>query len=163
MKIYIDGACAVHTGKNGAWAYVVVDEDKVVHEDSGFETGTTNARMELRSAIESLHWLWKTTPSGEFEAEIFSDSSYLVNGVNNWKQSWIDNGWVTVAGEPVKNKDQWFVIYNLIRMAMIRFTWVKGHSGEKWNEYVDGLCKLVAEQTPIRELKLEENCYTTNG
>lgn len=80
MKIYIDGACAVHTGKNGAWAYVVVENDQVVHEDSGFCLETTNSRMELMSAKEALRWLW----DNGFTAEIISDSSYLINGVTLW-------------------------------------------------------------------------------
>lgn len=153
MKIYIDGACAVHTGKNGAWAYVVVEDDIVVHEDSGFELETTNSRMELMSTIKALRWCIENKRlSAKMDYEIISDSSYVVNGITTWVKTWELNDWMSSTGTSVKNRDLWNQLNEASWYLNLKWTWVKGHSGEKWNEYVDSLCKIVAEQTPIAEL-----------
>jgi len=176
MKIYIDGCCAVHTSKNGAWAYVAIEpsleqglehsselaQDVVICENSGFVENTTNSRMELEAAVIATRWCILNKVSS---AEIISDSSYLINGITEWFKGWLYNGWKTSAGEDVKNKDLWRDLIGVKSFGLvdIKWTWVKCHSGDKWNEYVDHLCKLVAEQTPVGELKAEEMCYTPNG
>lgn len=151
MTIYIDGCCAVHTTKNGAWAYAVVLDDEIVFEDSGFVENTTNSRMELTSAVMATRWCIFNKVSS---AEIVSDSSYLINGITEWYKTWIYNGWKTSAEDDVKNKDLWRDLIGVKSFGIVDINWtlVKGHSGDKWNEYVDSLCKLVAEQTPVREL-----------
>jgi ribonuclease HI len=83
VQIYTDGACSGNPG-DGGWAAILIfgEKEKGI---SGFEADTTNNKMELRAAIEALKSLKEPC-----EVELFSDSSYLVNGfemgwLTNWK------------------------------------------------------------------------------
>lgn len=147
MKIYIDGACAVHTTKNGAWAFVVIEDEYIIHEDSGFERNTTNSRMEMTALIKALA-AYQEYPH---PIEVVTDSRLLFNA-KEYLSKWNANGWRTSAGEEVLNKDLWLEIDYLLDCLDVDLQWTKGHSGQKWNEYVDSLCKIVAEQTQISEL-----------
>lgn len=68
---------------------------------------------------------------------IYSDSAYCVNLINDWMYKWQQNGWKRPKNQEVKNLDIIKEIYTLASLAEIRK--VPGHSGIKWNEYVDGL------------------------
>lgn len=146
MKIYIDGSCAVHTTKNGAWAFVVVEDEYIIHENSGFEQNTTNSRMEMTALIKAL----ADHIDYPHVIEVVTDSKLIFNA-KDYLGKWHTNGWRTSAGE-VLNKDLWLEIDYLLDCMDVDIQWTKGHSGEKWNEYADSLCKIVAEQTPVGEL-----------
>ena len=53
----------------------------------------------------------------------------MVNWINNWKK----NGWKTSAKKPVKNKDLWQELDELVQDYSIKWLWVKGHSGHPGN------------------------------
>lgn len=138
MKIYTDGACSENPGPGG-WAAVIALEDRL-ETISGNEAYTTNNRMELTSVIKALE---KAQELGATSVEIVSDSAYVVNAVLfNWIDKWRMNNWVTTKGEQVKNKDLWKKLVRLFETGVrIKFTKVKGHSGNTLNEMVDKLAK----------------------
>lgn len=154
VRIYTDGACSKNPGPGGWAAIVCVADDNV--ELSGCEPDTTNNRMELKAVVESLSYLIKNLaydPSSEFE--LLSDSAYVINAINGaWAVKWKMCGWKTAKGDDVKNRDLWEeLLYMLgaIKLAKVKlkFTKVKGHSGNFFNERVDRLAK---EQSAIAKL-----------
>jgi len=132
VVIYTDGGCEGNPGPGG-WG-AVVRCGQAVRELSGGELATTNNRMEMRAAIESL----ATLDAGS-EVCVFTDSQYLKNGITLWISGWKRKGWVTAAREPVKNVDLWKRLDELAARHRITWKWVKGHAGHADNERCDGL------------------------
>ncbi len=130
--IYTDGGCKGNPGPGGWGAVVRCGE--VVREISGGELATTNNRMEMRAAIESL-----ATLETRSEVCIFTDSQYLKNGITQWISGWKRKGWLTAAKEPVKNVDLWKRLDALVAQHRVTWKWVKGHAGNADNERCDGL------------------------
>lgn len=122
--IYTDGACNPNPGVGG-WAFYDRTNDYVKW---GYEEYSTNNIMELSAIIYALEYL-----DGR-EAIIYSDSRYCVDGINEWMHNWSRKGWTKSGG--LKNKELWQRIYNMNRRG-VYFKWVRGHSGNKWNELVD--------------------------
>lgn len=141
LRLYTDGACSRNgqEGAIGGWAFVIVDsEDNIIDSGNGRAENTTNQQMELTAIIEGLSALVKLS---FFTAEIFSDSAYCINAINDgWINRWLRNGWLTSKKEPVKNQGYWEALYALYSVDdRLTFTKVKGHSTDKWNNYVDAM------------------------
>ena len=97
--IYTDGACSGNPGPGG-WGALLMYES-ATREISGYEPATTNNRMELSAAIEGMEALKEPC-----RVEIYSDSSYLVNAINEgWLKRWVKNNWKTAAKKNVENID----------------------------------------------------------
>lgn len=133
ITIYTDGACKGNPGPGG-WAAILI-AGKTEREISGAESDTTNNRMELQAVIEALKCL--TRPC---DIKLYTDSKYVCNAfLQNWISNWLKRGWTTSAGKPVKNKDLWEELISLTKPHNITWFWVKGHSGNKYNERCDEL------------------------
>ncbi len=135
--IYCDGCCLGNPG-NGGWAGFLQfnGHEKTI---SGFEANTTNNRMELRAAIESLRAITKNHP-----IIIYTDSQYVINGITKWMPNWQKNNFKGADKKPIKNQDLWQELYILSQKFTIKWQWVRGHSGNPGNELVDGLAKQAA-------------------
>lgn len=136
-RIYTDGSCRGNPGPGG-WAWASSRE----HFGSGAEPHTTNQRMEIRAVIEAL------TACPDEELEIVSDSTYVVKCFHDkWHQGWFRRGWKNAKGETVSNRDLWEELFALVFAAgrSVTFTWVKGHSGDAGNDFVDLLATEAAD------------------
>ena len=132
-KIYTDGACLGNPGPGG-WGAVIFDKDDKQRNISGSEKNTTNNRMELLAAIMSLKKI-KTNS----EVVIFTDSTYVKNGITEWMKNWKKNGWKNSGKKPVKNKDLWEKLDKLCEANSVSWKWVKGHSTNEFNNLADEL------------------------
>ena len=132
-KIYTDGACSGNPGPGG-WGAVILDQDDKQKNISGSEKNTTNNRMELLAAIMSLKKI-KTNS----EVVIFTDSTYVKNGITEWMKKWKKNGWKNSSKKPVKNKDLWEKLDKLCEANSVSRKWVKGHSTNEFNNLADEL------------------------
>ena len=132
-KIYTDGACSGNPGPGG-WGAVILDQDDKQKNISGSEKNTTNNRMELLAAIMSLKKI-KTNS----EVVIFTDSTYVKNGITEWMKNWKKNGWKNSSKKPVKNKDLWEKLDKLCEANSVSWKWVKGHSTNEFNNLADEL------------------------
>ena len=90
--------------------------------------------MELSAAIMALKKI-KTNS----EVIIYTDSTYVKNGITEWVLKWKENGWKNSNKKPVKNKDLWVKLLNLCEKNKISWKWVKGHSTNKYNNLADEL------------------------
>ena len=132
-KIYTDGACSGNPGPGG-WGAVILDQDDKQKNISGSEKNTTNNRMELLAAIMSLKKI-KTNS----EVVIFTDSTYVKNGITEWMKIWKKNGWKNSSKKPIKNKDLWEKLDKLCEANSVSWKWVKGHSTNEFNNLADEL------------------------
>lgn len=139
IEIFTDGGCSGNPGPGG-WAYVLIDGGSV-KERSGGTADTTNNRMELTAVISALQDVHSNPAWRSRALRVSTDSQYVKNGITQWIQGWIRNGWKTASKQPVKNQDLWQELYGLTRGLQLEWFWVKGHSGHQQNERCDTLVK----------------------
>lgn len=144
IDLFTDGACSGNPGPGG-WGVIIRRGDQE-QELSGSDPQTTNNRMEMMAAIEGLKVL---APSSK--ARVFTDSSYLKDGMTSWMAKWKKGGWKTASGAPVKNQDLWEELDRLCALHQIEWLWVKGHSGHPENERADVLARNAIVQEMMRE------------
>jgi len=137
--IYTDGACSGNPGPGG-WGAVIFDESEKQLNISGKVKDTTNNRMELTAPIMALEKI-KT----DSEVVIFTDSTYVKNGITDWIKKWEKNNWKNANKKPVKNKDLWIKLNNLCQKNKIVWKWIKGHTNNKYNNIADELATLAIE------------------
>jgi ribonuclease HI len=134
--IYTDGACKGNPGEGG-WG-VYIELNSVSKKIYGYEENTTNNRMEIKAAIEALNEL-----DVKSDVLLYTDSKYLMEGINSWIKNWKLNNWKTSAKKDVKNVDLWKKIDELNSLHNVEWKWVKGHSGDFGNEMADNLANLA--------------------
>ena len=139
IELFTDGACKGNPGLGG-WG-VLIKNSKILNELKVIQQQTTNNRMELIAVIKGLKSIQENA-----DIEITTDSMYVNNGINQWIDNWKNNGWKTAAKKPVKNKDLWQELDELVQNYSIKWIWVKGHSGHPGNERADQLANEAIEE-----------------
>ena len=134
-KIYTDGACSGNPGPGG-WAVIILVNNEIKEMFFGSEKNTTNNQMELLAPIKAIQKFKKKS-----EILIFTDSTYVKDGITTWIKQWEKNGWKTASKKPVKNKELWKKLQNLSSKHSIKWIWVKGHAQDKYNNLVDELAQ----------------------
>jgi ribonuclease HI len=140
ITIYTDGGCTGNPGPGG-WAAVILFNENETRL-SGGEISTTNNKMELTAVIKALMFINENSEMKEKTVEIYTDSQYVKNGLTQWIFNWIKNGWKTAAKQPVKNKEYWIDLKQQADKLQIKWNWVKGHSGDFYNELCDSLVEV---------------------
>ena len=146
IKIYTDGACVGNPGPGG-WAAIILMENEK-KELFGGEKLTTNNRMELTAAIKALEYCDAQEgkqPSLK-QIRIYTDSTYVKEGITVWINNWEKNNWKTADKKNVRNVDLWKKLKELVKSNQIEWSWIKGHSDDPMNDLAD---KLAKEATPI--------------
>jgi ribonuclease HI len=131
VSIYTDGSLG--KGGCGGWAFAAISCDNVITEQVGTEDGTTINRMELTAILRALQWaLASNTP----EPIIVSDSRYALGAIRmNWPHRAKANQDLVLTGR------------SLVRLLNPTLQHVRGHSGNRWNDYVDRLA-VAARKAP---------------
>jgi ribonuclease HI len=147
IVVFTDGASKGNPGPGG-WGVVIVTPDGHVTELGGGAAQTTNNRMELTGAIEALSRLRGT--SGP--VDVYTDSTYLIQGIRSWVHNWRRRGWKTASGGDVLNRELWEALWDLVTARGARtITWhyVRGHVGTPGNERVDAIADACATGKPV--------------
>lgn len=140
LELYTDGACK--KDKVGGWG-CLLRWGSTVKEIFGGEADTTNNRMELMGVIAGLQALTRTG----LKVHITTDSQYVLQGATKWHIGWRRRKWLTSEGDPVKNKDLWLILLDLLEEHdHVKWTWVRGHRGHPENERADQLANLGVGQ-----------------
>lgn len=139
VEIYTDGACRGNPGPGG-WAAVLRSG---AHEKTlqGSAAQTTNNRMELTAAVSALQALMRPA-----SVVLYTDSKYVQQGISEWLPSWRARGWKTAGKKPVKNLDLWQALHQATAAHAIEWRWVRGHSGNAYNEEVDRLANEAIDK-----------------
>lgn len=170
--IYTDGAAKGNPGRAG-WAAVILlpqnygGQGRLCEIGGGIEYATNN-QMELTAPIEALKYIKKinlSQPSpGQERAkgevvEIISDSKYVILGITEWIFNWQKNNWRNAAKKPVLNRELWEELHKLTEELTcppmrreLKWTYVKGHNEDKYNDRADLIATSFAEGVPV-ELK----------
>lgn len=138
VEMFTDGACLGNPGPGG-WG-VVLRWRGQERELSGEAAATTNNRMELTAAIEGLKALKRPA-----RVRVYTDSTYLRDGITRWIHRWKQNGWRTADKKPVKNAELWRSLDEALRRHRVEWHWLRGHAGHPENERADRLARRAAE------------------
>lgn len=147
--VFTDGAAKGNPGPGG-WGAIVVTPDERVVELGGGAPHTTNNRMELSGAIAALrHVAGRPEP-----VAIYTDSTYLIQGITQWIWGWRRRGWKTAEGADVLNRELWEDLSALVAArngsgAKVEWHWVRGHVGTPGNERADAISVAFALQRDV--------------
>ena len=147
VNIHTDGSCLGNPGPGG-WAVVIITPGDMENRTlRGGDPRTTNNQMELRAAIEGIRGLEGIFGSAQgLDVTLHSDSQYLCKAFNdNWIGGWLKRGWRTSKKQPVLNREMWEELIRVTRGINITWQWVKGHSGDYFNEMCDRIAREEAE------------------
>lgn len=120
---YTDGSCDnLSKERAGGAAYVILKDGEIAKIKNHGQLNTSNNRMELLAIISAVN----ACPDGAY-VDIYTDSQYCILVLSK-------------SYKPKKNSD----LYELFKkcaahVAGVRFHWVKGHDGNKYNELADQL------------------------
>jgi len=146
----------VYKAKLGAWAAILKLNDKRI-ELFGTQFETTNNRMAITSIIKALEYIKRK----DCHILFISDSSYIVNSLNEWLDKWIHNGWKSTTGD-VENTDLWKQVIKLRQQyASVAGKHVKAHGKEQIdsditeedimeNQNADAICYNARQAIPFR-------------
>ena len=132
IKIYTDGACRGNPGRGG-WGVFIIN-GQASKKIFGGKIETTNNEMELTAAIKGLEYFNSPT-----DLDLYTDSKYVMDGINDWIHNWKRNGWKTANKKPVKRSNLWMELDKLNSFHDVKWYWVKGHSGDIGNDMADEL------------------------
>lgn len=143
VTIYTDGACRGNGKENTIGAYgIVLIYNEAKKEIKKSFINTTNNIMELSAVTDALSMLKEPC-----SVKVYSDSAYVVNAVNqNWIKGWVKNGWKTSAKEPVKNRELWERLIELMEIHEVKFIKVKGHADNPFNNRCDELANEAMDE-----------------
>lgn len=125
---YTDGSYQDSVGAGGCASVILDENNKVIKIICDGFKETTNNRMEIRGVLNVLDYFKQPT-----KIEIISDSQYVINSITEGHVK----RWFREKDFNKKNLDLWFKLLDLIDFHKVSFTWVKGHNGNKWNEFAD--------------------------
>ena len=151
IDIFTDGSCSGNPGPGG-WAGVIIHD--LISILTGYETNTTNNRMELMATINVIKLIDTKT-----SINLFTDSNYVKNGITVWIHSWIQNDWRNSQKKEVANKDLWLELYDLNNTYKISWNWVKAHENNTYNNLADEYAVLSMRNQKSYNI---ENYTTTN-
>jgi ribonuclease HI len=137
--VHTDGACSGNPGPGGWGAILEFGDHK--KELKGGEAHTTNNRMELMAAISALEALKRPCV-----VAMHTDSTYVRDGITKYINNWKRNGWRTASKEPVKNVDLWQRLEAARDRHAVRWHWIKGHSGDQYNDRADELVREARDE-----------------
>ena len=146
LSIFTDGAAIDNPGPAGA-AFVIVMADAEVFSRA-FPLGhATNNVAELTGPIEALRFLGERT---DLKITISTDAKYVSNGFTQWLPNWKRNGWRSSTGGAVKNRELWEALdTEAAKFPDLRWAWIKGHAGHRFNEQADELATRAAKASAL--------------
>ena len=151
IAVYTDGACLCNPNGPGGFSAVMLLPDGREAMVSGYEFSTTNNRMEIMAAIAGLDWLSREVSCQGKQVTLWTDSKYLRNVfAKNWISRWKKNGWKTIKGTDVLNKDLLELLDWLVHITNVTFMWQNGHSGSHFNEKADMIAGKQAKFAAAR-------------
>ncbi len=143
--IFTDGSSRGNPGPGGWGALIISSEpDSKVQELGGREEHTTNNRMEILAAINAL-----SGAENGSQNIVYTDSSYLINGITKWVHGWKKNNWKTKTKDDVLNKDLWQRLLGVCENKNVNFQYVGGHVGVAGNERCDIIATSFADDVKI--------------
>ncbi len=139
VNIWSDGSCSHNPGQGGYAALVsYAGAESII---CGYSPSTTNNRMELTAFISGIQHAISICEE-DMHITIYTDSKYIYNAI---EFKWL-NRWNKKSYAGIKNEDLWSILYDILKVIDITVIWVKGHSGDKYNDIVDKFAVMARNE-----------------
>jgi ribonuclease HI len=156
FALFCDGACRGNPGP-GAWSVLGQGgQGEILFEGTGVDYLTTNNKMELEAAIQSLERIQDHLVDADGDKKtkvqifLYSDSKYVVEGIEKWLPGWKAKGWKKADKTSPENLDKWQRLDELKNvLPSLRVLWVKGHSGHPQNDYCDRMANEALDEAGL--------------
>lgn len=101
----------------------------------------TNQRAEIYAIIRAMEQLDAYLVPKDAAVVLFTDSMYCCKAFSDWIPRWrkTANNWMTRNNEPVKNRQLFEKMYDLLHARKVVLQHVRGHCGIHGNEMADKL------------------------
>lgn len=139
-EIYTDGAASNNRKGEGigGYAYIILEEQKVIESFKQGKKNTTNNECELLAIITACNKVLEKLDGWLDNVIIYSDSAYCINCYQEqWWKKWQTNGWRNSSKQPVANKELWLQLIPFFEDERFDFQKVEAHQNQKWNTMVD--------------------------
>jgi ribonuclease HI len=135
FRLYTDGSCPAPGAADG-WAWILVSDDVMDSGSGGILAPSNHQVAEVTAAIEGVTYLFA---SGVHEAELLSDSRYLVGGMSStgcigctgWAHTAAQREWRSNAASPSRIRDLWERLLELDGSLVVTWRHVRGHRPKK--------------------------------
>lgn len=145
IEIYTDGSYSSSL-KKGSYGIIVKQDKKHIHSyitDDNDIVDSTNNRAELKAVLTAIKYIKDNSITN---ATIFCDSQYVVNGFNDWFDTWQRNGFRGSNKKPIKNKELWCELKKEAAGLTFKLTWVRGHDSSEGNNEIDQLVQANTQK-----------------
>ena len=148
-KVYTDGSCT-NKGKQrvgGIGAAITLDNE-LLSEISEARVVKCSNSAEILAALEGVKKVVNDFNTKNLKQIIvYSDSTYVVNTINNWMYRWKKFSFCYSKWNTNKrpNSDVISELYDIASKYKIKAVWVKGHSGCDFNEHANNLANIARE------------------
>jgi ribonuclease HI len=159
ITIYTDGAARNNPGKAGFGAIIIDNEKGHVVELGGHSPHATNNQMELTGALKALEYVGSIKNYTGQKIALYTDSSYVINGMKSWIFNWQKNSWKTSQKKDVENSLLWKQLLLVSKDKDIEWLYVRGHSGVPLNERADQIATSFADRVKIELFNGETKKY----
>ena len=126
-EIYTDGGYSMQADL-GAFAYVILQNGEIIRKYAQKIEHETNNRAEIKAIMESVLSL----PS-DCKVVVYSDSQYALGVLSGGYKAKKNTDLVNFYKKSVKTLG-----------IKVQYQWIKGHSGNKYNELCDAMCNEAA-------------------
>lgn len=145
LTVWTDGS-SQHNGKPNCvagWSAVFMMGNKTYVRYGHLTAPSSNNRGEIFGV---LYTMMTFKHRNDWDIEIFSDSQYVVNSVNQWRHTWKRSNY-----EGIKNPDLFIPLFNAWDShGRCKISWVKGHAGIRGNELADEYAGLGMRNSNIQ-------------
>lgn len=145
LSVFTDGSYQPSVNdKVSGWGYIVLSESDPIKEDSGIVLNPSSRQVdgEIEAVCKSIDFLFKyLQEKNELDTEIVIHHDY--NGLGHWaRDEWKRN-------KPLTRAYKGFIDQHVILGMNLTFEWTRGHDGNYWNEYVDGLATSAVKNWEV--------------
>lgn len=147
--MFTDGSISDNPRGEGGYAAIILTDDGFIDLVYGYNSSTTNNRMEMLAVLWGLKHLYNE--GVDEEVFVYSDSEYVVKGMNHWVYGWRKKGTL----DQKANNDLWKQMLKAMHLMKPVVRWVKAHNGNKYNELADKVANMarLQQDDEIEELK----------
>jgi len=137
-KIFCDGSYAYANRRSGfAGVIELANGSNEIYSATIDEK--SNNYIELLAVIEGLKRL-----KSEEKIQINTDSRFVIRGLSQWIYFWKYNHWQTAFSTEVKFIELWQELDQLCQHKYIELKWIKGHSGNEYQDFCHCMAKALS-------------------